>query len=287
MSLLATKQPSIDSSRKIRTGIRPSGRWRRGLAISTLRVVLGVVVIGSWQVCSDFGWVDPAFTGQPNKIWAALSHDLATSSSYGAIGSTLYEIFAGFVIGAALGVVIGLLLHELPLLNSVVQPYFTGLNSMPRIALAPLFVLWFGLGAVSKIVLAVSLVFFIVVANTMAGLQSAEADHLRLARMLGANRWRRFRYFVFPAAVPAIFAGLQLGLIYSFLGVVAGEMLGGTEGLGAQMAANLATFHVNEFFAELLILVAMAMIAAQVMKAIERHLVAWRHVEMGLAREGR
>lgn len=278
-----SRTPTPPAARRLREG-RRLRRWSTRnshlVLIAFLRLAVAAAIIASWQIFTDSGWVDKTFSGQPSKIWSELVTLLGGSEIYHQVGTTLYEVFIGFVVAAAMGVAGGVLLRELPLVKSVAQPFLTAINSVPRIALAPLFVLWFGLGSESKIALSVSLVFFIVIANTMAGLQTADREHLLLARTLGAGRWREFRHYVLPGAIPSIFAGLELGMIYSFLAVVAGEMLGGTEGLGAQIQGDIASFRVNKFFAELLILVIISIAVSLVLRALERRLLKWRYVAM-------
>jgi NitT/TauT family transport system permease protein len=252
----------------------------RQLLVWSLRLLALVLLFGSWELSARVGWVKPLFTSQPSAIFPALWTSLRGNLVLVDLPVSLYEMLAGFLIGSALGIGVGLVLHEFPLANEVLQPFLTAFNSMPRIALAPLFVLWFGLGPASKIVLVVSLVFFIVLVNTTAGLKASDRDYLLLARTLGAGRWTTFRKFVFPAATPTIFAGLQLGLVYSLLGTIAGEMLGGTGGVGARMAVAVNTFHTDEFFAALLFLVILSTALGTLVRRLELWLLHWRFVEM-------
>ncbi|HLI24086.1 MAG TPA: ABC transporter permease [Acidimicrobiales bacterium] len=196
------------------------------------------------------------------------------------MGTTLYETFVGFAIASALGLIGGYLLAESKAFDTVARPFMTGFNSLPRIALAPLFVLWFGLGSNSRIVLIVSLSFFIVAFNTYAGLQGVNRDHLLLARVLGANRRERFVKFVLPSALPPVFAGLQLALTYAFLGAVVGEMLTGNQGLGGYLALEMGTFNTTAFFGGLVLLVIVALLVSAAMRLVEKRVLRWRAVEM-------
>lgn len=255
--------------------------WRRRQRLVwTLRIGVPLVFLLLWELAARQAVVDPLFTGQPSAIFHELRLQLVQQVTWQAAGMTVWETTAGFVIGATAGVVCGVVFYLLPIIRDALQPTVSALNSTPRIALAPLFVLWFGLGALSKIVLAVSLVFFVLLANTLAGLQSADRDHLLLGRSLGVSRTKALRLFVLPSALPSVFAGLQLGLVYSFLGVVAGEMLGGTTGLGARMAFYTGTFQTNAFFAALLVLLVVAIALSQVMYRLERRLLTWKRIEM-------
>jgi len=167
------------------------------------------------------------------------------------------------------------------------QPFFTAMNSLPRVALAPLFVMWFGIGALSKVALAASLVFFVVLLNTMAGIQGVDRDHLILARSLGATPTQTFLKFILPSAIPSFFAGLELGKIYGFLGTVAGEMLAGEAGIGVRLQAYSGLFQTNEFFAALLLLVLITTTISIVLRAVRVRLLWWQALGLGHDARGR
>lgn len=258
-----------------------AGRKRPDHLVLMLRLLGVVAILGSWEAAAQFGWVKPLFISRPSAFFPALWSTLLEGSLLQRdLPVTLFETFVGFVIASILGIGLALLLHEFPLLDAVVQPFLTAFNSTPRVALAPVFVLWFGLEALSKIVLVISLVFFIVIINTLAGLKASDRDHLLLARTLGVGRWQRFWKFVFPAATPAIFAGLQLGLVYALLGAITGEILGGHGGVGARMAVAINTFRTDDFFAVLLFLMLFSTALGALVRTLERWLLNWRYVEM-------
>jgi NitT/TauT family transport system permease protein len=270
-------QPAAD--RRTVPTVAAAGRPDR--RVLWFRLLLLAGLIGSWEAAVRLRWMKPLFTSQPSAFLPALwAHLLEGSLLKRDLPQTLYETFAGFAVASVLGIGLALLLHEFPLLDAVIQPFLTAFNSMPRVALAPLFVLWFGLGPESKVVLVISLVFFIVIINTLAGLKASDRDHLLLARTLGVGRWQRFWKFVFPAATPAIFAGLQLGLVYALLGAITGEILGGHGGVGARMAVAINTFSTDDFFADLLFLVLFSTALALLVQRLERWLLHWRYIEM-------
>src|SRR5690606_21423288 len=140
-------------------------------------------------------------------------------------GWTLWATFLAFGLGSAAGIGCGLLFVVYPPVERFFEPMFSALNALPRIALAPLFILWFGLGITSKVALGLSLTFFIVLNSTVAGARSVDSDWLVLSRMLGANRATVFFKVTLVSAVPTIFSGLRLGLIYALLGVIGGEII--------------------------------------------------------------
>jgi NitT/TauT family transport system permease protein len=188
---------------------------------------------------------------------------------------TLSETIAGFLIGAAGGVVVGLALGRWRRVDAVLDPFLTFVNSMPRIALAPLFILWFGIGAVSKVILSVSLVFFIMAINTRAGLRNIERDWIVVTRLLGASVCDTYRHVLIPAATPMIFAGARLALVYSLLGAVVGELLSAEHGLGQQIAYYSGVFRVEAVLGFVVVLALMAVGLNAVLLAIEARVTRW------------
>lgn len=247
---------------------------------AVLQLVAFVVLFGSWQGLAAAKIIDPAFTSEPTQFFPSFYHGVFGGKLISLMGTTLYETFYGFAIATLLGLVAGYLLAEFKVIDTVARPFLTGFNSLPRIALAPLFVLWFGLGSMSRVVLIVSLSFFIIAFNTYAGLQGVNRDHLLLSRSLGASRAERFFKFVLPSATPAIFAGLQLALTYAFLGAVVGEMLSGSQGLGGYLALEMGTFNTTAFFGGLVLLIIVALIVSRGVQLIENRLLRWRAAEL-------
>ncbi len=253
--------------------------YHRIATIMALRLGLVVALLGFWQLAATRGWVAQLYVSKPTAIASALGKGLGNGSLLNSLWGTLFEMTIGFGISAVIGLVAGLLLYSSPLLNDVLRPLISAVNSLPRLALAPLFVLWLGLGSASRIALIVTLVVFIIMLTTYAGLQSASRDHLILAKTLGANRRTLFQKFVLPAAVPTIFAGFQLGITYSFLGAVIGEMLSGSTGVGARLALTISTFNTADFFAALFMLMVVATVLATAVRAVEKRLLHWQKFE--------
>lgn len=149
-------------------------------------------------------------------------------------------------------------------------------NALPRVALAPMFVLWFGIGMTSKVLLAFSLVFFIVVINTEAGVRSVDSDLSMMARVMGASERQRFMKVLMPGSIPSIFAGLRIGAIYSLLGVVVGEMIASKQGLGQQIMEYSYAFQPAGVFGVLFYLALIALSLNGLMSVIERRLMRWK-----------
>jgi NitT/TauT family transport system permease protein len=258
---------------------RPDASLVRTVRAGQILVLLAILAV--WQAIVELGWIREIFVSKPTAILASLARNILEGAILTDLGVTVYETTIGFALSAALGIAVGVALYQAPKANLILRPFLTGLNNLPRLALAPLFVLWFGLDSPSKVALVFSVVFFIIVFNTYAGLQTASRDHLLLARTLGANRRVLFTKFILPSAVPTIFAGLQLGLTYSFLTAVVGEMLSGAQGLGARLQVTLNTYRTADFFASLVMLAVIATALSGAMRLIESHLLRWRRYELG------
>lgn len=237
---------------------------------------VGVIFLGLWEIAAETGYIDIFFVGRPSVMLAAFLHQLGDSEFWGHAGSTLLATLWGYLIGASTGTVAGLILGRWRYLETLLLPYVTMLNTMPRVALAPVFILWFGVGIASKVAAAVSLVFFIALINAMAGSRQLDRDLDDLARFLRCSEVARFVHFVLPVAVPSIFAGLRLGIIYSLLGVVVAEMIAAQTGLGLLITTYTNLFAVSELFAVLLFLMIISTTLNTVMSSMEQRLLRWQ-----------
>jgi NitT/TauT family transport system permease protein len=240
--------------------------------------ILALLAFGAvWEMLSRLGLINPLFIGNPTGIIVFffkglfVNQELVTHLLW-----TLAGTLAAFILGSVTGILVGLLFVAYPKVEQFIDPIFAGLNALPRIALAPLFLLWFGLGISSKIALGFSLTFFIVLSSTIAGARSVNSDHLTLARTLGASSTQVFRRITLPSAVPTVFSGLRLGLIYALLGVIAGEIIAAQHGLGQSLTFLAGTFQINGVFAVLLLLALLGTSLTWIMTAVEARLLRWR-----------
>lgn len=230
-----------------------------------------------WQVASSRGWIDPLLIGSPLGIASYLrDHLFKDGALLTDFGWTMLGALIAFVLGSLAAVATGLLFVMSPRVERALEPLLAAVNSMPRIALAPLFLIWFGLGLASKVAIGFSLCYFIVLTSTVAGGRSVSQDHVVLAATLGANAWRKFIHFTLPAAVPTLFAGLRLGLVYALLGVVGGEIIASEHGLGQQLSLLSSQFHTNGVLGILLLLALTGASINGFMNLLESVLLRWR-----------
>jgi NitT/TauT family transport system permease protein len=250
-------------------------KWSRSW-INVGRALLFVVFIGGWQLAAKSGLVDPYFVSTPSAVARFLGDYSTSGKLWGNLSVTLRETLLGFVIGGAGGILVGLVLARFPVLDALLDPFLTVINSLPRVALAPLFLLWFGLGTVSKVILAISLVFFILVINTRVGVRNVDPDLVTVGKLLGAREHQLFRSVILPAALPSILAGLRLGVIYSLLGTVVGEMIAAEAGIGQQLTYFSGTFQTAGVIAMLLILACIAALLDALTVFAESRLLRWQ-----------
>ncbi len=266
--------------------LRPTERNARGWQIGLL-----IVLLLLWHAASRSDKI-AFFFGQPiqvlGRIWSwfipfglppnALFPDglAGNADIYLHLGTTLLETLLAFCIGTALGLACGLWLALSPTASLILDPYIKAANSMPRVILAPIFGLWFGLGIWSKVALAVTLVFFIVFFNVYQGVREVSPVVLANARMLGANQRHLLRTVYLPSATSWVFSSLHTSVGLAFVGAVVGEYLGSARGVGYLILQAEGTFDVNTVFAGILVLTAFALVLDSVVGLIERRLMTWQ-----------
>src|SRR5215470_2858049 len=240
------------------------------------RIAVMAAILGVWQLVVAVGWVDAFWISTPWLIVHELWQLVASGSLVSDVAITIYEALIAFVVSSALGIVCGLMLARSPFWDEVLAPLVLALNSLPRVALAPLIILWFGIGVIAKVVTAFTLVFFILLVNTLGGAKNVDDDILTIARLMGASERDILWKVTLPSALPWIFAGLNLGLTYSLLGVIVAEILASNQGLGYVIASSAATFNTAGVFAGLITLAVVAWAFSALMRYAEAHLLRWK-----------
>ncbi|MDR3454961.1 MAG: ABC transporter permease [Rhodoferax sp.] len=240
-------------------------------------IVFLVCFFGLWEWGSRSGLLSRALFGEPSQIVLYLWRGFfVTGNLWLDLGYTVSGTLISFVLGTVLAVALGLVFTQWPPVEVAMDPYLTVINAMPRFALVPLFLLWFGLGISSKIAMGTSLSFFIVLGNTVAGIRGVPQDFLILSRSLGATPRQLFFKVTLPSAVPVIFSGLRLGLIFSMLGVVGAEILAAEHGLGQTLAYLQSNFNMDGVMALLFLLAGLGMLVTKGMARLERWLLRWQ-----------
>ena len=235
------------------------------------------VFLGVWEFACSRGWLDATFFGRPSGIASFLYDGFVVKPKlWLELGYTMVGTVVSFVLGSALAVLLGLIFVTFPRFERAADPYLTLLNAMPRIALVPLFLLWFGLGLGSKIAVGTSLAFFIVLSSTVAGIRGVSGDLLTLTRSLGASPLQLFTHITLPSAIPVIASGLRLALVYAMLGVIGAELMAAEHGLGQTLAYMQSTFNMNGVMGLLVVLALLGMLVTTGMTRLERALLKWQ-----------
>jgi NitT/TauT family transport system permease protein len=252
----------------------------RRLIVYLARAAVAVVIIGGWQLFTSEKIVDPFFFGQPTGIWKQVvnwaEHGTSVGSLWAQIAVTLEEAALGFVIGVALGVVFGVALGRVRILADIFGPYIKVMNSVPRIVLGSIFIVWLGLGMSSKVLLAVVLVFFAVFFNAFQGTREVDRGLVANARILGASQVQVTKQVVLRSAMTWIIASMHISFGFALIGAIVGEFLGAQQGLGLLISQAQGTFNPNGVFAAMLIIAVVALIAEGLITLLEKRLLAWR-----------
>src|ERR1700757_1208848 len=248
-------------------------------------LLLGVLFV-FWYIMTEPGLIPPFYFDDPNrakfffgqplfvlkKIWVWFSG----GTIYLHLGVTLVETLLAFAIGTLLGLVLGLWLALSPTTSTLADPYIKAMNAMPRVILAPIFAVWFGLGITSKVVFGVTLVFFIVFFNVYQGVKEVSPVVLANARMLGASGKQLLRYVYLPSATSWVFSSLHTSVGLAFVGAVVGEYLGSARGVGYLIHQAEGVFDIDTVFAGILVLTIFALILDFIVTKLESRLLVWR-----------
>ena len=241
------------------------------------QLALGLVILLAWQGASG-RLVDNFFISNPIEVAERLYQWVADGSLFLHIWATVYETMMGFIFGAVGGVVLGIWLGVAPFTNRLLSPYLNALNALPKVALAPLFVLWFGLGIASKIALAAVLVLFLVFLNTYAGVREVDQDLIDGARLMRATRAQLIAKVIVPSAMSWVFAGLKISVPYALIGAVLGEMIASNRGLGYLVQFSGSQFDSAGVFAVLIVIALLAVALNFLVEMVQHRMQLWRIV---------
>lgn len=234
-----------------------------------------VVVVLAWEFGVKLFDVDAFVLPPPSEIAESLWNQLSNDLFWGHVWVTTQETLVGFAIGVTVALTLGTMISQVPILEKTLMPYIVAFQTVPKVALAPLFVVWFGFGLTSKIVMAAVISFFPILINVIEGLRSADSDRIQMLTVFGASRSQIFRMVRLPTALPFIFAGLDIGIVFAILGAVVGEFIGAQEGLGYLLLQTNYNFDIAGMFAVLVVLSLMGMFAHLAIRFAQRKVAFW------------
>jgi NitT/TauT family transport system permease protein len=256
---------------------------RRANPLTSTRVqsiLLLIALLGSWEGAVRLFKVPKHLVPPVSDILVALWRGLATGPMakdgfwyHG--GVTLAEILLGFVIGSGVGLAIGILVSQMPKVEALVEPYVAALQSVPKVAVAPIIVVWLGFGISSKVVIICMLTFFPVLVTSIAGFKAVDSDRIDLLRSLSATRWQIFRKAKFPSALPYVFAGLNMAAAFSVVGAVVGEFVGAQAGLGVLILQMEAQADTGGSFAVCVMLSVIGIALTSLLRRVQARVLHW------------
>ncbi len=250
----------------------------RSLRLNLMRGGLLLAILVSWQLASG-PLVSEFFISKPSAIFAALWEWIEDGSLFYHAGITAAEAFAGFMIGGAIGILVGTILGRAQFLAELLDPFIMAFYSLPKVALAPLFVLWIGIGMDMKIVLTAAIVFFLVFLNTYTGVRNVSRELVAILYLMGASERHVLSKVVIPSAITWVFAGLRISVPYALIGAIVGELIAANRGLGYLLSSSAGQFDTGGVFAALIAIMVLAFILNTAVKRMEVIAMPWKSAD--------
>jgi len=268
----------LPTTERPRAAVRPARRktfWQRNehWLLGSMSMLLFLVI---WELAVRFALVNPLFTSSPSRIAIAGFDMFADGSIYPHLRVSGSEFLLGFSLAIVIGVPLGIVMGWYSRVNAVLDPFVSALYAMPRIALLPLVVIWFGIGLASKVAIVFLGAIFPILVNTITGMRTINADFVKVARSFSASDRQMFMTVALPSSVPMLLTGLRLGLGHALVGIVVGEMYGATQGLGFLIAVAGARFQTDKVMVGIILIAALGVAMTELLRAIERRFERWR-----------
>ena len=238
-------------------------------------LIILVVFLGVWEGYVQLFNVSKLVLPPPSEVVVAWFGFLGSKSVWFHTGVTAWETFLGFVFASIFGVGLGFLLGKMPRLERMLNPFVIATQVIPKVALVPLFVVWFGFGITSKVVIASILAFFPILLNTVLGIKSVDTGHEEVMKSLNATRWQRLTQLDFPSSLPYILTGMEVGVVLSIIGAVVGEYLGGNSGLGNLAVKEMISYNTTALFAVIMHLSILGFAFYAVVVGLRKYLISW------------
>lgn len=237
--------------------------------------ILLALILGAWQFAVSVGGVSPFILPPPADVADSLVTMFSGDTIWGHIKVTLIEVVVGFGIAVVIGTGLGVILGRMEWLERALQPAMVAFQVLPKIALVPMFVILFGYGITSKIVVTVILAFFPIMLNVLLGVRSVDRGHRDVMRGLGASRWQTFRDLELPSTLPYVFAGAEVGIVFAVIGAIVGEYLGANEGLGHLAFTSLNALDAPGLYASIVLLSVLGVVLFFAVTLTKRFVIPW------------
>jgi len=263
----------------IREFLDDPGGYVRSRPHVPLIPLLFVAVVALWESGVRIWRVPDYLVPAPSTVVQALARGIRSGLFLANSWVTVYEALFGFVIAALAGIFLGAVIAQFRLVERTIYPYLVALQTLPKIAVAPLIIVWFGFGLSSKVIIAATVAFFPVLVNVIVGLKTVDQAKLDLMRSLSATPWQTFRLVTFPNALPFVFAGLDIAIVFSVLGAIVGEFVGAQQGLGNLILQFNVSLDIAGVFAVLALLSVLGVTLHLIMQAIQKRIIFWAEPE--------
>jgi NitT/TauT family transport system permease protein len=235
-----------------------------------------IALIGLWQLVATNDPSTARLTSKPSLVWERFIEIAGNGVLWHNLWPTLEETVGGLAIGMVVGIFGGFLMARSKVIGAILDPYVVGINGLPRVALGPFFVVWFGIGISSKVLLAASIVFVVVLFNVREGTESIDRDLVDALRSMRAGRWHMMRHLIIPSLTPWLYASVKIGIGLALTGAVVGELVGASSGLGWYITNSLNSVDITGAVTALLVMAALAMVMYYLVLFVERRALRWR-----------
>ncbi len=267
--------PDLSEEQSRRTPSRSAGRSKRAVGVIVVRFAIIGGFLLLWQIASG-PWIEPFLISSPSRIFSSLIAGFQTGDLLQHTWVTFVEIAIGFPVGAIAGISLGYAFGRSKLLAEIFEPIIIALNGIPRTALAPLFIVWLGIGLWSKVGVVFLLTFFLNFFNTYTGMRQMDQEYVDLARLMGVKGWKLTFKVIFPAISPYVFTGIRTSIPFAVIGAIVGEFVASTEGLGYFIRMSAGIFKTADVFVGIIVLMIMVIIIDRIAEMIERRALRWQ-----------
>lgn len=243
-------------------------------------VSVGLFVL-IWQIYVTATKVPEFMLPTPRQVWQQLVKLFADGTIWPHLWTTTSEVIIGFLLGAFLGILLGYVCEKVDAVKTALMPYLVFAQTSPKIALVPLFVVWFGIGLVSKVILIISMVVFPVMMGMMLGIDSIPKDFSNLMKVLKGSKWQMFSEIEMPYSLPMLFSGLKNGIVQAVIGAIVAEFMAGKQGLGYILTYASSVYNTPMLIAGIIVTIVVGVVSYQILNSLENRLLYWHESKRG------
>jgi NitT/TauT family transport system permease protein len=268
------RNPAASAGEAVMASTRVAFSMRSiGVTLVRLAIILGFLFL--WEIASG-RWIEPFLISSPSRIFSSMVAHFRSGDLLQHSWVTFQEIAIGFPLGALVGIALGYWFGRSRFLAEIFEPIIIAINGIPRTALAPLFIVWLGIGIWSKVGVVFLLVFFLNFFNTYAGMRQMDTEYVDLARLMGVRGWKLTFRVILPAISPYIFTGIRTSIPFSIIGAIVGEFIAATEGLGFFIRMSAGIFRTADVFVGIIVLMMMVIVMDKIAGLVERRALRWQ-----------